>query len=124
MKFIYNSPGELLIVLITMGLLTYFLAEILPKILHSKAKKDMESLNQTSSHDIAEEQGAEAYFDTTFPVVAYETTQDFVSLEGGWRYGEEKKYDFTSAQPEAEEQSVNENATEFEKQGYGRRMMH
>ena len=124
MKFVYNSPGEIIIVLVTMGLLTYFLAEILPKILHSKEKKDLESLSRASSHDIAEEQGAEAYFDTTFPVVAYETTQDFVSLEEGWKYGEEKQYDFLSAQPEAEEQSYDENATEFEKQGHGRRMMH
>ena len=124
MKFVYTNPGELFIVLITMGLLTYFLAEILPKILHSREKKDIESLSKTSSHDIAEEQGAEAYFDTSFPVIAYETTQDFVSLEGGWRYGEEKQYDFISAQPEAEEQTLDENATEFEKQGHGRRMMH
>ena len=124
MKFVYTNPVELFIVLITMGLLTYFLAEILPKILHSREKKDIESLSKASSHDIAEEQGAEAYFDTSFPVVAYETTQDFVSLEGGWRYGEEKQYDFISAQPEAEEQTYDENATEFEKQGHGRRMMH
>lgn len=124
MKFVYTNPVELFIVLITMGLLTYFLAEILPKILHSREKKDIESLSKASSHDIAEEQGVEAYFDTSFPVVAYETTQDFVSLEGGWRYGEEKQYDFISAQPEAEEQTYDENATEFEKQGHGRRMMH
>ena len=124
MKFVYTNPGELFIVLITMGLLTYFLAEILPKLLHSREKKDIASLSKASSHDIAEEQGAEAYFDTSFPVVAYETTQDFVSLEGGWRYGEEKQYDFISAQPEAEEQTLDENATEFEKQGHGRRMMH
>jgi len=124
MKFVYTNPIELFIVLITMGLLTYFLAEILPKILHSREKKDIESLSKASSHDIAEEQGVEAYFDTSFPVVAYETTQDFVSLEGGWRYGEEKQYDFISAQPEAEEQTYDENATEFEKQGHGRRMMH
>ena len=124
MKFVYTNPGEIILVLVVMGLLTYFLAEILPKILHSKEQKTLASLSQTSSHDIAEEQGAEVYFDTTFPVVAYETTQDFVSLEEGWRYGDEKQYDFMSAQPEAAKQEFDENATEFEKQGQGRRMMH
>ena len=123
MKFVYNSPGEIIIVLVTMGLLTYFLAEILPKILHSKEKKDLESLSQASSHDIAEEQGAEAYFDTTFPVVAYETTQDFVSLEEGWKYGEEETYDFKTAAPEVEEADEREDATDFEKQGMNRKML-
>ena len=123
MKFVYTNPLEIILVLVVMGLLTYFLAEILPKILQSKEQKDLASLSQTSSHDIAEEQGAEVYFDTTFPVVAYETTQDFVSLEEGWKYGDEKQYDFMSAQPEAEEEVYDENATEFEKQGRGRRMM-
>ncbi len=124
MKFVYNNPVEIILVLVVMGLLTYFLAEILPKILHSKEQKDLASLSKTSSHDLAEEQGVEVYFDTTFPVVAYETTQDFVSLEKGWKYGDEKEYDFISARPEAKEQTYDENATEFEKQGHGRRMMH
>ena len=107
-----------------MGLLTYFLAEILPKILYNKEKSAIESLLQTSAHDIAEEQGAETYYDTSFPIVAYETTQDFVSLEKGWKYGDKSQYDFMTAQPEAEEEVYDENATEFEKQGRGRRMMH
>ena len=124
MKFVYNSPGEIIIVLATMGLLTYFLAEILPKILYNKEKHDIESLSQGSSHDIAEEQGAENYYDTSFPIVAYETNQNFVSLEKGWKYGDKSQYDFMTAQPEAEEQVYDENATEFEKQGRGRRMMH
>ena len=124
MKFVYNSPGEIILVLATMGLLTYFLAEILPKILYNREKHDIESLSQGSSHDIAEEQGAEIYYDTSFPIVAYETNQNFVSLEKGWKYGEKSEYDFMTAQPEAEEQVYDENATEFEKQGRGRRMMH
>ena len=123
MKFLYSNPGEILLLLVTMGLVTYFLAEILPKLLHSKEKKDIESLAKASSHDIADEQGVEAYYDTSFPVTAYETTKDFVSLEEGWKYGEQAQYDFKTAMPDIEEEASDEDATEFEKQGHGRRMM-
>jgi hypothetical protein len=123
MKFLYSNPGEILLLLVTMGLVTYFLAEILPKLLHSKEKKDIESLAKASSHDIADEQGVETYYDTSFPVTAYETTKDFVSLEEGWKYGEQAQYDFKTAMPDIEEEASDEDATEFEKQGHGRHMM-
>ena len=123
MKFLYSNPLEILLVVATMGLLTYFLAEILPKILHNREKKDIEILSRASTHDIAPEQGVAAYYDTSFPITAYETTKDFISLETGWRYGEESQYDFKTAMPDADEDTVYENATEFEKQGFGRKMM-
>ena len=123
MAFIFYHPVESFVVAITIGLVLYFLAEILPKILHSREKHDIEILSKASSHDIAPEPGVEAYYDTTFPVTAYETNRDFVSLESGWKYGDKERFDFKTAAPEAEEYSDNENATEFEKQGQGRRMM-
>ena len=121
--FIYQHPIELLIIAITIGGVMYFLAEIMPKILRNREKKDIEILSQASSHDIAPELGVEAYYDTSFPIEAYETTKDFVSLESGWKYGEQQRFDFKTAMPEAEEAEEDENATEFEKQGQGRRML-
>ena len=121
MRFVYNHPIELLIIAVTIGAVMYFLAEILPKIMHSREKKDLEILARASSHDLAPEQGVEAYYDSSFPITAYETTKDFISLESGWHY--EEKYDYRTSVPKAEEETVNENATVFEKKGQSHRMM-
>jgi len=121
--FIYQHPIELLLLAVTIGGVLYFLAEIMPKILRNREKKDIEILSQASSHDIAPELGVEAYYDTAFPIEAYETTKDFVSLESGWKYGDLNRYDFKTAMPEAEEVKEDENATEYEKLGQGRRML-
>lgn len=123
MAFFFYHPVECFVVAITICLALYFMAEILPKILHSREKHDIEVLNQASSHEIAPEPGVEAYYDSTYPVVAYETNKDFVSIESGWKYSERGRFDFKTAAPEAEEIVENENATEFEKQGHGRTMM-
>ena len=123
MLFIFNHPLELLILLITLGAVCYFCAEILPKIMRGREKKDLEILSRASSHDLAPAQGVEAYYDSSFPITAYETTKDFVSVETGWKYGEKGKYDYRTAIPEPEESGSDENATDFEKQGHGRRMM-
>ena len=123
MGFIFNKPVETLLIIILFCVLLYFFAEILPKILHGKAQHDIESLSKANSHDIAPEQGVEAYYDSAFGIDAYETTKDFVSIESGWKYGEQKKFDFRSAAPELEEEELDENATDFEKQGYNRKMM-
>ena len=122
-RFIYDHPVELLLIAFTVGAALYFMAEILPKILRGREKKDLEILSRASSHDIAPEQGVAAYYDPSFPISAFETTKDFVSLETGWKYGEKQRFDFKTAKPEAEKFEENENATEYEKQGMDRRMM-
>ena len=123
MGFIFNNPVETLVIIIVFSLLIYFCAEILPKILHSKEKKDIESLSKASNHDLTPELGVEAYYDTGFPIVAYETTKDFISIESGWNYSEKEKFDFKTAMPDAEDNIEDKNATDFEKQGQGRRML-
>ena len=123
MMFIFNHPLELMLLLLTLGGVTYLCAEILPKIMRNREKHDIEMLSQTSSHDLAPEQGVEAYYDTTFPITAYETTKDFISLETGWKYGEKEKFDFKTAIPETEDDGLAENATDFEKQGFERKML-
>ena len=123
MGFIVDHPFECILVGLTLGLAMYVGAEILPKVLRNREKKDLEALSQTSSHDIAAEPGVELYYDTSFPIVAYETTKDFVSLETGWKYGAEETYDFKTAAPEVEEPEEREDATDFEKQGLNRQML-
>ena len=86
-------------------------------------KHDIEMLSKASSHDLAPEPGVENYYDTAFPVTAIETTKDFVSLEEGWNYADKQSFDFKTAIPEAETQGPDENATDFEKQGFGRQML-
>ena len=122
MMFIYEHPFELLILAIAIGGATYLCAEILPKIMRGREKHDLEMLSKSSPHELAPEPGVELYYDSSFPITAYETTKDFVSLEKGWKYGEETNFDFRSAKPEAEKHN-DENATEFEKQGHGRLML-
>jgi len=123
MMFIFEHPWELLLLLVTLGAAAYLCAEILPKILRSREKHDIDILSRTSSHDLAPEPGVENYYDTAFPITAIETTKDFISLEDGWNYAEEKRFDFKTAIPEAEDNGPDENATDFEKQGYGRQML-
>ena len=79
-------------------------------------------LSKSSPHELAPEPGVELYYDSSFPITAYETTKDFVSLESGWKYGEKENFDFRTAKPEIEEYD-DENATDFEKQGHGRKML-
>ena len=122
-EMLFNNPMEVLLILITAGAFIYLCVEILPKVLLSREKSDIAKLSQTNKHDLAPEPGVANYYDTSFPITAYETTHDWVSLESGWKYSEEADYDFKSARPEAEEVEENENATDFEKQGLGRRMM-
>ena len=123
MMFIFEHPWELLLLLVTLGAAAYLCAEILPKILRSREKHDIDILSRTSSHDLAPEPGVENYYDTAFPITAIETTKDFISLEDGWNYAEEQRFDFKTAIPEAEDNGPDENATDFEKQGYGRQML-
>ena len=123
MRFIFNHPFEILLVLLALGGVTYLCAEILPKILRSREKHDLEILSRSSSHDLASEPGVENYYDPSFPITAYETTKDFVSLESGWKYGEVENFDYRTAMPEPEVSSEDENATDFEKQGFDRRML-
>ena len=123
MSFIIKHPFELLLLMLLLGGVTYLCAEILPKILRSREKKDLDILSRSSSHDLAPELGVEAYYDPSFPIEAYETTKDFVSLVSGWRYGDLEGFDFKTAIPETEETELDENATDFEKQGFDRKMM-
>ncbi len=123
MDFIFDHPFECILIGLTLGLAMYVGAEILPKVLRNREKKDLEALSQSSSHDLASEPGVELYYDTSFPIVAYETTKDFVSVETGWKYGEEETYDFKTAAPEVEEADEREDATDFEKQGMNRKML-
>lgn len=123
MKFIYDDPISVIVLLIGIGGLLFLCIEIFPKMLRGREKHDLEALSKTTSHELAKAPGVIVYFDTSFPVTAVETTQDFVSLETGWKYAEKQEYDFKTAKPDAEEVMIDENSTEFEKQGFDRRMM-
>ena len=123
MMFIFNHPMELFLLLLTLGGVTYLCAEILPKVLRGREKHDIEMLSRSSSHDLAPEPGVETYYDPSFPIEAYETTKDFISLETGWKYAEKNKFDYRKAMPDAEDSEIDENATDFEKKGFDRRMM-
>lgn len=120
---LFANPLEVVIILITIGALLYLIVEILPKIMRNQEKKDIQSLSKTTSHDLAPEPGVEEYFDTAFPISAVETTQDYVTLEAGWKYGEKEAFDFKTAMPDAEEVGNDDNSTEFEKQGHDREML-
>lgn len=123
LNFFFDNPWEMMLILITIGAALYFATTILPKILHNREKKDLDILAASNSHELAHEPDVSEYFDSSSPITAYETTQDFKSVESGWRYGEEESFDFKSAMPESEKLTRDENATDFEKQGQGRRMM-
>ena len=122
MRFIFEHPFELLLALAALGGAAYVCAEILPKVLQSREKHDIAMLAQSGNHDLAPEPGVENYYDSAFPISAFETTKDFVSLESGWKYGEEESFDFKTAQPDIEDEGLDENATDFQKQGYDRKM--
>ena len=47
---------------------------------------------------------------------------NFVPVDSGWSYGEKKRFDFMTAQPEAEVFD-DESGTDFEKKGHDRKMM-
>jgi len=121
--FIFMHPVETLIIGITISLTVFFLAEMLPKILLRKEKEVISDLSKSSSHDLAPEPDVSAYYDPSFPVTAYETTKDFISLETGWKYGEMESFDFKTAMPEAEKAEEKENATVFEELGKSRQML-
>ncbi len=122
MQFIFKYPLEILLFVALLAGIIYVCAEILPKIMRNREKQDLAILAQSSSHDLAPEPGAELYYDSSFPVTAYETTKDFISIESGWKYAEKESFDFKTAMPEAEEVEENENASEYEKQGFSRKM--
>ena len=124
MIFMFYHPVEFLIIAATVALATFVLAKMVPKLLFKKEQNDIEKLSVTSSHDLAPEPGAEAYYDSTFPITAVETNSNFVTLESGWKYGEMAGYVRSKVEHDIEEQEeVGEDATEFEKQGWKRKMM-
>ena len=122
MQFIFKYPLEIFLFIITLVGVIYLCAEILPKILRSREKHDLAILAMSNPHELAPEPGAEQYYDSSFPVTAYETDKNFISIETGWKYAEKQEFDFKTAKPEAEEYEVREDASDFEKEGFNRRM--
>ncbi|WP_034448484.1 TFIIB-type zinc ribbon-containing protein [Butyrivibrio sp. AE2032] len=122
--YINNHPLECLIYIVLIVLFTIFLSAILPKIMLDREKRDIAELSKTDNHDLAPELGVEAYYDPSFPISAVQTNGSFVELESGWKYSEQKRYFARDVRHDAAEEVVeDENATDFEKKGYDRRMM-
>ena len=117
-----EHPFEGFCVVLLAILIIYFLSVQLPKILIGMEKKGVEKLEETNAHQLDKEQNVLEYFDTTYPMEAYETTFDFVRLDSGWSYGEKKQFDYMTAKPEAETYD-DSDSTDFEKKGHDRRMM-
>ena len=122
LNYTLEHPFEAFCIALLIGLLLYFLSAQLPKILVGLEKKSVESLQETNAHELDKEQNVLEYFDTTYPMEAYETTFDFVRLDSGWSYGENKQFDYMTAKPEAETYD-DSDSTDFEKKGHDRRMM-
>ena len=122
LNYALDHPFEAFCVVLLVVLLLYFLSVQLPKILMGMEKKSVEKLGETNAHQLDKEQNVLEYFDTAYPMEAYETTFDFVRLDSGWSYGEKKQFDYMTAKPEAETYD-DTDSTDFEKQGHDRRMM-
>ena len=88
-----------------------------------KEKEVIEELSQISKHDLAPEPNAEVYYDPGYPVTAIETNSLFMPLESGWKYGEQSRYVPLKIEHDFEEEQINEDATEFEKQGQKRNIL-
>ena len=117
------NPIESLLIALLIAAIMYGSIEILPKMLHRKEKEAIAELNKAGDHDLAPAPSANEYFDTSAKVYAYETTNKFTSIESGWSYGDKEQFDFKTAAPEVEEHELDENATEFQKQGAARDML-
>jgi hypothetical protein len=122
MNYCLEHPFEALCIGLLIGLVLYFLSVQLPKILLGLEKKSVDNLQETNAHQLDKEQNVLEYFDTTYPMEAYETTFDFVRLDSGWSYGEKKQFDYMPAKPEVETYD-DSDSTDFEKKGHDRRMM-
>ncbi|MDO4876569.1 MAG: TFIIB-type zinc ribbon-containing protein [Oscillospiraceae bacterium] len=122
MNYCLEHPFEALCIGLLIGLVLYFLSVQLPKILLGMEKKSVDNLQETNAHELDKEQNVLEYFDTAYPMEAYETTFDFVRLDSGWSYGEKKQFDYMTAKPEAETYD-DSDSTDFEKKGHDRRMM-
>lgn len=122
-NYLLEHPFEGLAVLVLIALTLYFLTRQLPRLLFGAEKKGLKKLSENDSHELDKEQDFRLYYDTAFPIEAYETTYDFVPLDSGWKYGEKNSFDFMTAKPEAEHEEENDTGTDFEKKGHGRQMM-
>ena len=121
-NFLFEHPIEAGLIFVTSVLAYYMLVYKLPKLLFGKEQKQIENIEKTGEHDLDKPQGVETYLDTSYAMEAYETTFDFVSLESGWNYKDEKNYDFMTAKPEAEKYD-DDSGTDFEMKGHDRQML-
>lgn len=122
--YLEEHPTEGLLITILVVLLMIFLMGVLPKILLKAEKKGIADLAKDNSHELGKGQDYNQYFDTSFKMEAYETTSEFARLDTGWNYKEDQSFDFKTAMPEGEDiYDVKNDGTDFEKQGFGRRMM-
>lgn len=121
-NYLLENPVTGLAVIALIVLLIIFLTRMLPRILIGAEKRGIEKLSEDDSHSLNKELNYLQYFDTSYPTEAYETTMNFVPVDSGWSYGEKKRFDFMTAQPEAEVFD-DESGTDFEKKGHDRKMM-
>ncbi|MBR5181233.1 MAG: TFIIB-type zinc ribbon-containing protein [Clostridiales bacterium] len=120
-NYLLENPLTGLAILVLIALLIVFLTKYLPRILLGAEKKGMDKLNEDDSHKLAKELNYLQYFDPSFATEAYETTFDFAPLDSGWNYAAKNEFDFITARPEAEKEEEAEG-TEFEKQGFDRKI--
>lgn len=123
MVWLFNNPLESLLLAILIGAFIFGCTKIFPKILRAKEKETIASFDKASPHDLAKPLGADAYFDTSSKVYAYETNGKFQSLESGWSYGNMEDFDFKKAAPKLKDDSLGEDATAFQKEGEARGML-
>ncbi len=123
MIWILQNPMGSLLLAALIGVFLYGCMEIFPKLLRQKEKETIASLGVTSSHSLAAPPGADKYFDTSARVYAYETNGKFQSLESGWSYGDKEMFDFKSAAPKLKDESLGDDATDFQKEGENRHML-
>jgi hypothetical protein len=123
MVWLFNNPLESLLLAILIGAFIFGCTKIFPKILRAKEKETIASFDKASPHDLAKPLGADAYFDTSSKVYAYETNGKFQSLESGWSYGNMEDFDFKKAAPKLKDDSLGEDATIFQKEGEARGML-
>jgi ribosomal protein L37AE/L43A len=121
--FLSEHPLEYLLLLVTAILATYMCSKILPKVLFKRQKQEVEAVNKKSSHEMASEPGAEAYYDSSYPFSAVETNGLYVPLNNGWKYVEQKTSFDKNVMPEAQKGAEDTAVTDFEKQGRSRHMM-
>lgn len=87
--FFGYHPLEFILALVSAILAGVLIFHFAPKLFLKKTRKDYRNFYETMKKPVpASEPDAGVYFDTGFPLTAYETGSNFNVLETGWKYRE------------------------------------